>query len=326
MAVIAIPVLHHVRPVAAVTPWSIIALRLGIGDSVVVGSVTGVDLVALFGAISFKIPKICKYGARYGLGVKVRCKGWSLSLRLIGTPGCGREVRYVHCQDSLWVNVLEAIYGHQPNGLHHTVKVNYGGVWATINQSIDSLHPNLIIPSLSMSLELRNGHNIKFWTINWIERTTLQYMFPHLFALETFKNYRCIKECFNDGADKWIWNDANSYVFLISNARHLIDNANLPPGNHPTKWSKFVPIVINIFAWCLLLNWLPMNTHLVTVTFMFLIFCVPHAMRFKRMFLISSFIVRCHLKFRSKLLNGRTFLFLNGVILKIFGPRLQTLN
>ncbi|GJX47146.1 hypothetical protein Tco_0272336 [Tanacetum coccineum] len=23
----------------------------------------------------------CKYGARYGLGVKVRCKGWSLSLR-----------------------------------------------------------------------------------------------------------------------------------------------------------------------------------------------------------------------------------------------------
>ncbi|GKC54830.1 hypothetical protein Tco_1077575 [Tanacetum coccineum] len=127
-------------------------------------------------------------------------------------------------------------------------EVNYGGVWATINQSIDSLHPNLIIPSLSMSLELRNGHNIKFWTINWIERTTLQYMFPHLFALETFKNYRCIEECFNDGADKWIWNAANSYVFLISNARHLIDNANLPLGNRPTKWSKFVPIVINIFA------------------------------------------------------------------------------
>ena len=70
--------------------------------------------------------------------------------------------RYVHCQDSLWVNVLKAIHDHQPNGLHPHVKANYGGVWATINRSIESLHHNQVIPSSSMSLKLGNGHNTKF--------------------------------------------------------------------------------------------------------------------------------------------------------------------
>ncbi|GJS91543.1 RNA-directed DNA polymerase, eukaryota [Tanacetum coccineum] len=70
--------------------------------------------------------------------------------------------RYVHCQDSLRVEVLKAIHGHQSNGLHPTVKANYGRVWTTINRSITSLHHNQIIPSSSMSLKLGSGHNIKF--------------------------------------------------------------------------------------------------------------------------------------------------------------------
>ena len=67
---------------------------------------------------------------------------------------------------------------------------------------------------------------------------------------------------FSDEADKWIWNVDNSHVFSVSNARQLIDDVNLSSGIHPTKWSKFVPIKINIFAWRLLLNRLPTKTNL----------------------------------------------------------------
>ncbi|PWA76249.1 RNA-directed DNA polymerase, eukaryota [Artemisia annua] len=67
---------------------------------------------------------------------------------------------------------------------------------------------------------------------------------------------------FNDEADKWVWNIENSHIFSVSNARQLIDDINIPSGNPPTKWSKFVPIKINIFAWRLLLNRLPTKTKL----------------------------------------------------------------
>ncbi|GJT52966.1 hypothetical protein Tco_0988020 [Tanacetum coccineum] len=67
---------------------------------------------------------------------------------------------------------------------------------------------------------------------------------------------------FNDEVDKWIWNVDNSHVFSVSNAQYLIDNANLTPGNRPTKWRKYVPIKINIFALRLLLNRLPMKINL----------------------------------------------------------------
>ncbi|GJW04347.1 RNA-directed DNA polymerase, eukaryota, reverse transcriptase zinc-binding domain protein [Tanacetum coccineum] len=141
----------------------------------------------------------------------------------------------------------------------------------------------------------RNGLNIKFWIDNWLEGITLQYRFPHLYALKTFKNCTCAERylngvwncqwrrnrrngiesyqlsalmdalanvSFNNGADTWIWNVDNSHVFSVSNARYLIDNANLTPGNRPTKWSKYVPLKINIFAWRLLLNRLPMKINL----------------------------------------------------------------
>ncbi|GKE23492.1 RNA-directed DNA polymerase, eukaryota [Tanacetum coccineum] len=146
-----------------------------------------------------------------------------------------------------------------------------------------------------MSLKLRNGRNIKFWTDNWLEGITLQYRFPRLYAFETFKNCTCAERylngvwnwqwcrnprngiessqlsalmdaltnvSFNDEVDKWIWNVDNSHVFSVSNAQYLIDNANLTPGNRPTKWSKYVPIKINIFAFRLLLNRLPMKINL----------------------------------------------------------------
>ncbi|PWA80221.1 RNA-directed DNA polymerase, eukaryota [Artemisia annua] len=67
---------------------------------------------------------------------------------------------------------------------------------------------------------------------------------------------------FNDEADKWIWNVNNSHIFSVSNARQLIDAINLPSGNRPANWSKFVPIKINIFAWRLLQNRLPTKTNL----------------------------------------------------------------
>ncbi|GKD84797.1 RNA-directed DNA polymerase, eukaryota [Tanacetum coccineum] len=51
-------------------------------------------------------------------------------------------------------------------------------------------------------------------------------------------------------------------VFQVKDVRNLLDEFFLPKSNVPTRWVKFIPNKVNIFAWKLFLNRLPTRSNL----------------------------------------------------------------
>ncbi|GKB55633.1 RNA-directed DNA polymerase, eukaryota, reverse transcriptase zinc-binding domain protein [Tanacetum coccineum] len=221
--------------------------------------------------------------------VRKRLSTWKANL-MPPTCLCSRLLLNFITLSNLFVQLFsgELSFTNGDGGMF-IVKIPYGLKFLKLYMVIN---PMVCIPHLKQTMVEFGLLLIE--TDNWLEGITLQCRFPRLYALETFKKCTCAERylngvwnwkwrrnprngiessqvlvlmdahnvSFNDGADKWIWNIDNSHVFSVSNARHLIDNANLTPGNRPTKWSKYVPIKINIFAWRLLLNRLPTKINL----------------------------------------------------------------
>nr|GEU75251.1 RNA-directed DNA polymerase, eukaryota [Tanacetum cinerariifolium] len=57
--------------------------------------------------------------------------------------------------------------------------------------------------------------------------------------------------------DYWTRKADTSKKFTVQSAHRIIDNHALPSGLSPTRWCRYVPFKVNLFAWRLLLNRLP---------------------------------------------------------------------
>ncbi|PWA82636.1 RNA-directed DNA polymerase, eukaryota [Artemisia annua] len=147
-----------------------------------------------------------------------------------------------------------------------------------------------------MKRNLGNGRSIKFWEDDWPESGPWNLKFPRLYDLET--NHSClVADRYSQGhwswqwrrnprdgeegsqlaalmeilshlsldsnPDYWTWEADKSKKFTLQSARRIIDNRTLPSGLFPTRWCKYVPSKINIFAWRLLLNRLPTRINIV---------------------------------------------------------------
>ncbi|GJS85893.1 nucleotide-binding alpha-beta plait domain-containing protein [Tanacetum coccineum] len=62
--------------------------------------------------------------------------------------------------------------------------------------------------------------------------------------------------------DRWLWSADGSDVFSVSMVRVLIDKGTLVIGEEETRWSKLVPIKINVFMWRMILDKLPTRLNL----------------------------------------------------------------
>ncbi|GJR34328.1 RNA-directed DNA polymerase, eukaryota [Tanacetum coccineum] len=62
--------------------------------------------------------------------------------------------------------------------------------------------------------------------------------------------------------DRWVWLLDSSGEYSVNLARSYIDDSLLPTVGSPTRWVKVVPIKINIFAWKVCLDNLPMRLNL----------------------------------------------------------------
>ncbi|GJW82873.1 putative RNA-directed DNA polymerase [Tanacetum coccineum] len=62
--------------------------------------------------------------------------------------------------------------------------------------------------------------------------------------------------------DRWVWDLNGECVFRVKDVRILLDECFLPKAPTATRWVKYVPIKINVFAWKVFLDRLPTRSNL----------------------------------------------------------------
>nr|GEX45633.1 RNA-directed DNA polymerase, eukaryota [Tanacetum cinerariifolium] len=166
--------------------------------------------------------------------------------------------RFISNDGSLWCQTIRALYG----------------------QSIDS-HPTKCIRSL-------------FWYDCWIGDVPLFAKFPWLFALELNKvvsvadklngsladsfrrdvrggreshqmetlNSLLASVSLSNSFDRWFCDLTGDGEFRVKEVRNFIDDLTLPSQSEPTRWVRFIPIKVNIFAWRARLDCLPTRVNL----------------------------------------------------------------
>nr|GEU61211.1 RNA-directed DNA polymerase, eukaryota, reverse transcriptase zinc-binding domain protein [Tanacetum cinerariifolium] len=141
-----------------------------------------------------------------------------------------------------------------------------------------------------------DGHNTRFWYDSWVFYQPLRVRFPYLFDLETDKESmvasklgsssvdasfrrsvrdRVERQQYDDlnsvlgsvtlsaSKDRWICDLNGDGVFLVKEVRTILDDIFLPSAANATRWVKYNPININVFAWRTRLDRLPTRCNLV---------------------------------------------------------------
>nr|GEU63412.1 RNA-directed DNA polymerase, eukaryota [Tanacetum cinerariifolium] len=62
--------------------------------------------------------------------------------------------------------------------------------------------------------------------------------------------------------DRWVWDLNGEGVFCVKDVRNHLDDVFLPKAPIATRWIKYVPIKLNVFAWKVHLNRLPTRVNL----------------------------------------------------------------
>nr|GEU60220.1 RNA-directed DNA polymerase, eukaryota, reverse transcriptase zinc-binding domain protein [Tanacetum cinerariifolium] len=198
-------------------------------------------------------------------------------------------------QISLWLNVIKAIYGYE--GSVQLSLSNQGcSVWSGIIQAIKKLKTKGIDLYCYCNLVVGNGHSINFWQDKWYSEVPFKDKLKRCFNLDLQKDISValklhsndialsfrrrpisgIEESqfcdlnsllasivLSDAADRWSWTLYGHGECSVKLAREVIDQHVLIISTTPTRWSKVIPIKLNIFMWCMLLDKLPTRSNLV---------------------------------------------------------------
>ncbi|GJY29731.1 RNA-directed DNA polymerase, eukaryota [Tanacetum coccineum] len=63
-------------------------------------------------------------------------------------------------------------------------------------------------------------------------------------------------------SDRWVWSLGGDGLFRVKDVRNLLDDNFLPKSNNATRWVKFIPIKVNVFAWKVSMDRLPTRMNL----------------------------------------------------------------
>ncbi|GKC59272.1 hypothetical protein Tco_1086870 [Tanacetum coccineum] len=190
--------------------------------------------------------------------------------------------RFLSKDNSLWYRVISAIHG----SCLKTPNTSYPSTWNTIFKEFTSLKDQGVDIFSHCRIRIGNGVHTCFWKDFWIGDTRLQGMFPRLYALESYKDisvadkiraplYTSFRRDVRGGAeasqlahlsallatvtlsqseDRWTCDLNGEGVFRVKDVRNLLDEHFLPNAGVPTRWIKYVPIKVNIFAWKVFLD------------------------------------------------------------------------
>nr|GEX30227.1 hypothetical protein [Tanacetum cinerariifolium] len=191
--------------------------------------------------------------------------------------------RFISQDNSLWARVVSTIHGPT----FQVLAVSDPSLWNSIVREIHVLKSRGIDLVSYCKKRVGNCLRTRFWEEVWIGDQNLSNLFPRIFALENDKSCTVAAKL-QDGVrggveaqqlsqihelisssylanmeDCWVWTLNGNGLFRVSDIRILIDDFFLPKEEVATRWIKYFPIKINIFAWKVSLDRLPTRLNLV---------------------------------------------------------------
>ncbi|GJZ77185.1 RNA-directed DNA polymerase, eukaryota [Tanacetum coccineum] len=190
-------------------------------------------------------------------------------------------------QSGLWLDVIKAIHGS--NGALDQPLPNHIGcsVWNMVRKAIGNLKSKNVDLMDFCKKVIGNGYNSSFWHEIWLGEECFKVRFNRLFNLELNKDVSVgqklqnsnwaftfrrrhrggSEECqwiefsqllssvvLSSASDRWSWSLNGDGVFSMKSAREIIDNHVLANSTSTTRWSKLLPIKVNVFAWRMFLD------------------------------------------------------------------------
>nr|GEU71664.1 RNA-directed DNA polymerase, eukaryota [Tanacetum cinerariifolium] len=142
-------------------------------------------------------------------------------------------VAFISQDGSLWYRVIQALYGSSFD-LH---SVHFSSLWCSILRETYALIPKdsmvgsklgPLSVDVSFRRPVRDGAERQQWS------ELCEILEPVILS---------------SSKDRWTCDLNGDGEFRVKEVRSLLDNIFLPSANVPTRWVKFIPIKINIFAW-----------------------------------------------------------------------------
>ncbi|GJU95642.1 RNA-directed DNA polymerase, eukaryota [Tanacetum coccineum] len=188
-------------------------------------------------------------------------------------------------QTGLWLNVIKVIHGI--DGAIDSPPRYVSSVWNKIFKATFSLKSKGVDLLQYCKIVIGDGSYFKFWHDVWLADVRLKDKFNRCFKLDVQQHASIALKLQNQdfaysfrrrprsgieeaqfqelsnmlasvtlssAKDRWSWSLVGSGVFSVKSAREEIDKHMLLSSPSPTRWSKVLPIKINVFLWRMFLD------------------------------------------------------------------------
>ncbi|GKA51445.1 RNA-directed DNA polymerase, eukaryota, reverse transcriptase zinc-binding domain protein, partial [Tanacetum coccineum] len=204
-----------------------------------------------------------------------------------------RKINFLSSLSALWLSVIKAIHGS--NGSLHQPPTTCTGcyIWITIHKATASLKSKGVYLLGFCKKVIGNGNNSNFWYDKWLGDVCFKVKFNRLFNLDLQKDVAqkfqnpdfavsfrrrprggievsqfqelsllLSSVVISSSSDRWSWMLNGHGDFSVKSAREEIDKHLLVTSSSSTRWSKLLPIKLNVFVWCMFLDKLPTSINL----------------------------------------------------------------
>ncbi|GJW36548.1 RNA-directed DNA polymerase, eukaryota [Tanacetum coccineum] len=198
--------------------------------------------------------------------------------------------RFTVRDNTLWYRVISSIHGDRSSHCSY----RFPSVWGKIIREVHVLKNQGIDLLSYCRIRVGNGSQTRFWKDPWIDDNLLCHLFPRVYALESNCDISVADKMIDpvngslrrparggieahqlsqlqllvgpvilsNANDRWVWSLSGDGVFQVKDIRRLLDESFFPKDNTATRWVKFIPIKINVFAWKVSIDRLPTRMNL----------------------------------------------------------------